>query len=162
LNAGLAVGGLVLGKLLLSWWQVRHGQHPMSRVDYANAIGWYRYVIAAFGNLPAALYSTFSVAWPLVTIAFVEQWTARRRVAWAMIGAVLLAGGATLVALDTTRVFALISWPLVLFAVTRVPKIGLAVWCLLVGLVVPRIIVWDGGIIASGFHRLLVNLFSAA
>lgn len=161
LDALLAIAGLVAGKLVLSWWQATNGQDPSSRLDYVFQVGFHRYVISSLGNLPALVFSTFSLAWPLVAVAFVEKWYAQRRIASAMLLAGLVAAGVTLLVLDPTRVFALVSWPLVLFVVTRMPDLRLAVWCVLAGVLIPRLIVWDGGVIASGFHRLLISAFSA-
>jgi hypothetical protein len=157
LDVAVIVLGLVAGKLALSLWQASNGQDPMSRLDYVLDVGWQRYVRSTLGNMPALVFSTFSLAWPLVVSAFVEHWQRRRAVAYAMTVAALLAAGVTVLSLDPTRVFALVSWPLVLFAVTRTADVRLAVWCLLLGIVIPRVIVWDGGVIASGFHRLLLG-----
>ncbi len=161
LDALLAAAGLIAGKLVLSWWQAMNGQDPISRLDYLLQIGVHRWLVSVLSNVPALLFSTFSLAWPLMAVAFMEHWQSRRKVAWAMLAATLLAAAVTVLALDTTRVFALVSWPLVLFAVTRAPDVRLAVWCLMAGIVIPRFIVWDGGVFSSGFHRLLVAAFSS-
>ena len=154
LDTVLAAIGLAGGKLALVAWQTAHDQDPISRLAYVRETGWERYVIAAFGNVPAWLYSTFSVAWPLVALAFVAAGRGVRR---AMIASALLAAVTTLATLDSTRVFALVSWPLVVFAVTRAPDLRAGAWVMLAALVIPRVLVWEGGVIASGFHRLLVD-----
>ena len=93
LDAVLAITGLVAGKVALTWWQAANGQDPMSRLGYVFEVGLHRYVISALGNAPALLFSNFSLIWPLVVVALVERWQHRRRVASAMVVAVLLAAG---------------------------------------------------------------------
>jgi len=154
LDTVLAGLGLAGGKLALFAWQAAHDQDPISRLAYVRETGWERYVISALGNVPAWLYSTFSVAWPLVAVAFVGAGRGVRR---AMLASALLAAITALATLDPTRVFALVSWPLVVFAVTRRADLRAGAWVMLAALVIPRVLVWEGGVIASGFHHLLVD-----
>jgi len=129
--------GLVAGKAALEAYHRHYGITPDDRFAFVLFVGFGGWFSRFFANFGTWLFSIFNAAW---------------------VAGALLVFFAVPVAtsLDETRVYALISWPvllwLTLWAVRRecaaVARRLVAI-TLLAGVVLPRVIVWEANIYAS-------------
>ena len=151
------VASFATGRLLLSVYLGAAGASP-SRLGYIGERGVGRYVEAAFSDLPTLLFSVYGVLWiPLVLMIRSSDQVQR----WFFLLAHAILTIPVLVALDSTRVYALLTWPLVMGCVlwwSEQPseRVRRGVPLLLVSaIVVPRVVLWDSAIYVSSWGRLL-------
>jgi len=155
--------GVGMGRLSLEWWFSHNEfniQHTRELIPFQ--IGIAGYLKINFSNLPAFIFSTYNVLW-----IFLIVWVAyfyRTREAKAFLLCNLFTYLVVIIAIDQTRDFALLSFPCVLLLVLSEKFRNLAdiekeffkkvlVLALVIGLFVPRIIVWDGNIYSSTIFR---------
>lgn len=156
---GLCAGaGLAAGRALLA---VYHNASNITvttgRIDYFADLGFGDYFRAWGPNLPALIFSVHGVLWVAV-VAMLRNIQPRPRNAVIVVQVGLLAP--VLLTLDVTRVYALITWPIVMVCVmwaASQPETQIRRWAVLLAgtsLVVPRVIV-AGGVVVSSWGRLL-------
>ncbi len=112
-------------------------------------------------------FSLLNVTWAAWLLVVVGSWRGDRRLFLVLCGGMALCLGVTVFVLDQTRVAALVTWPLLAGAIIvaareiegRLVLKKLAVACFLLGLVVPRVIVWEGRIHTSSasFTAMLIT-----
>jgi hypothetical protein len=103
-------------------------------------------------SAPVLVVSLFAAWWIFVIVIAREVWVRDRRLALGLAVAVGVVLGIMVFTDDETRVFALLSWPIMLWtirwAVANLRPDHLkrvALWCLLVGLLVPfRLDIYEG------------------
>lgn len=156
----VALAGLGAGKLGLEGFHAAFDiDASEDRLAYLRAAGIERHLIATFTNLPTLVFSVLGVMWApfLWFLTNVE----RRR---ALTVGVLQFGLLVPVALtfDSSRVWALVSWPVVVHVLMRlaldVPRERLqlsSTVLFLTAVVVPRVIVWEGNVVVSNYRRMV-------
>lgn len=156
--AGVALAFVAIGRLLqVLYLDSIHA--TASRVTYLGDRGVDRYVRAWRGHVVAILFSVYGVLW-LPLAAMLRRLDTRSR-------ATILAlhCGLTIpvpVVLDTTRVYALITWPIIVGGAVWWSKhdddVDVVRWAIVLfvcALVVPRLVVWDGSAYTSGWGTFL-------
>jgi hypothetical protein len=161
ITSAAIVVGLLAGKVLLEAYHRRYGIHPQSRLDFVLMVGFARWFGEFFGNFPTWLFSIFNALWVFLAAVYLRHRRSLRVPALLLVALV----APVFVTLDQTRVYALVSWPVVLWAVlwaTRDADAGddpavvrrLLTITLLLGLVLPRIMVWESNTYASSIRLL--------
>ena len=146
-NAVGAAAGLIIGHGLLLWWQHSHGVSG-SRLGYAEAYGIDKIWHLSTHSLPALAMTWMGAATLLV------GWTWLHRVSnrWRIVVALVIAILPGMLALDETRVSAVVVWPVVAWLVARSfkkmpgPTSAAAAATLIVALVVPPVFMWEGAV----------------
>jgi len=137
------------------------------RLSYVKLMGVKGIAHYLLENWLAALFSLYNVLWIVVLLIAFCLYRRNRRAFWYLAGinAVFLAVSA--LATDTTRVFALLSWPLLTWSVLLIlgweRDEGAASYgelrrflsaVLIAGLLVPRLLVWNGSIVFSNVWEM--------
>ncbi|HEX7928949.1 MAG TPA: hypothetical protein VF678_15240, partial [bacterium] len=106
--------GVLAGKALLSFWFIATGmQVSEGRILHVITRG---FGVLANGLLTfqAAAGSAFSALWPVMIVAVWELWRQNRKAGmWTVAALAALVVPGMFIALDTSRVYAMITWPLV-------------------------------------------------
>lgn len=150
-RAGLVAlaAGLVAGAAATVAYEHHAGAGAGARAGFIEQTGLRTLAADFTAELPTWLFSTFSAFWVFAAVAVSALW--RRRAVQAAVLLALAAVAVTVVTLDETRVYALLTWPLVLWLgleATRRLDTGLVrrltAVTFLVAVVVPRIVVFEG------------------
>lgn len=155
-----ALVGLGAGKLgLMGFHAALDIDAGADRIAYLRAAGMERYLVATFANLPTLVFSVLGVMWAPF-LWFLLHAERRRALTVGALQFALLAPVA--LTLDSTRVWALMSWPVVvhvlLSMVVVVERECLRLWSTLLFLtavVVPRVVVWEGSVVVSNYRRMV-------
>ena len=148
--------GLCAGWALVLAHLHRHGLSDIpGRVDYNREVTFARFVISALNNPQLTAFSTFSVGWLLVAVLLRAARGSRVAVGF---GLVLAVDALAMLRLtDHTRILNLLLWPFLLAWVlhdqsaperqaARRPVFAALLW---LTLLVPKVIVWEGGVHGS-------------
>ena len=145
----LAVAGLVgilLGHVLVLWWQHAYAVESISRLDFANGVGLATILGQSLAAMPTLAFTWLAASWLFV------GWAAYQRIVtwWRAAAALLLVFLPALLALDQTRIGALAAWPLLAWiAVLAIrdrraqAKRAIAA-TLLCACVYPALVIWEG------------------
>lgn len=157
------IGGLMLGKAVLMAYLVSKGL-GRGRLDYASITGLYTFLKFFVRQFPVLLGSWFGAFWVWMTVAalsVVNRWTELGR--WFL--ATALAATASLLALDETRVFALISLPLIVHVGMDAKELmapqsrrAAAVLASCIALILPPVFVWEGAVHSTGWSRFILAI----
>lgn len=157
-----AIGvGICAGKLALQAYHHRYGiTSGGDRLAYATTASGFRRFFDLFAmNFPTWLFSVFNAMWLFLAAVYLRH----RRELLVALGLLVLFVIPAVLALDETRVYALITWPVVLWVVLwiccnedEMLVRRLATVTLLLGVLLPRVIVWEGRTYTSSL-RLLVR-----
>lgn len=158
--AGAMVLGLVAGRLALLAYHHRYAITSGGvRWDVATTLGLSFFFAGFAKNFPAWLFSIFNALWVFLTAVYLRH----RRELLVPLGVLVAFVLPALVSFDQTRVYALVTWPVVLWTVLWACRNEeealirrLATIAVLLGLLLPRVMVWEGRIYTSSL-RLLVN-----
>jgi hypothetical protein len=159
-RAGWRMGLTLLAGGLAGWggvhfYQAVQGIHiEFNRVDYMLGGGVDRYFTVSARNPQMFLWSFFGLCWLLVVPAAMilrQQAGNAAFVISRIILTTLCCVGATLATLDSTRVFSILSWPLLVTLLVLAVRQGagpslnrLAASVFVLGLFLPRVVTWDG------------------
>jgi len=123
-----------------------------------------------FRDPTATFFSLYLIAWMPVLILLRHWWNNQRSKAWWLLMVHAMALVITMLVYDVTRVFAILSWPIIFIALVECGKEGTlgkysnrlyrwAVVCVILSFVVPKIVVWDG-MVHTGvrMHSILLAL----
>ena len=169
LGMAAMIAGLAAGRIAMDlYFQLHHFQIENTRSSLVfEKVGILRFLSDTARYPLVLLFSVLNVAWLAWLIIVVGSWRADRRLFMVLVVGLGVCLGATVVTLDQTRVAAILTWPLVMGAVIvaardlegRALLRKLAVACFLLGLVVPRVIVWEGKIHTSSasFTAMLIS-----
>jgi hypothetical protein len=155
--AAMAIG-VILGSIGLElFFVVNQLQVQSSRLAYTRELGAIRLFREALRQPLALLFSVLNVAWAVFGVILWAAYGSRRSFFLVAGSGMLLCLIVTCFVLDSTRVASIVTWPLVLAAVViaaRDPRNGeilrkACAACFFAGLLVPRIIVWEGQIHTS-------------
>jgi hypothetical protein len=166
-----AAVGLVLGKLALKgWFAYCHIELVEGRLDWVILTGLREFTRKFLLNASAVLFSLFNVFWAAIVLLGYGIARKSPRALAGLAALFVLVLGVAVLTLDLTRVFALLSWPVVMaflllalaadpapHAATR--KVLTAV--LAAAVVVPPLFVWAANI-HSGLQYHTVRLVYAA
>lgn len=168
--AMIVAPGLLLGRVALEWHFADYDFGiSFSRLTYFVAFGAHPYVIATVGNLPALLYSLFQLAAVFLVGLSLHNLPAGKTTR-AFLFAANLGFYLILFTLDQTRVFALVTFPLWLFLLlspeyTKLSKPNALFFqrilgaLFVAGLLVPRLVVWEGRVHASAYLQILEFIY---
>lgn len=168
--AGVAsiVAGLVLGRLGLLWFFDRYEYRlTFDRVDYLMANWPGRYIKSLLKNLPVLIFSLYQLG--IVPLGLYIAYFRRSRPVLALTIVNALALAVMALMLDPTRVFALITFPVILLLFTA-PRLSdlppaelrafqrAAALSSVGAVILPRLLIWDGAIISSAWGYLVSYL----
>jgi hypothetical protein len=169
LSVAAMVVGLAAGRIAMELYFQMHNfqiENTRSTLVFAK-VGVLRFLSDTARYPLVLLFSVMNVSWLAWLLIVVGSWRSDRRLFFVLVLGLGLCLGATVVTLDQTRVAAILTWPLVVGAVIvaardidgRALLKKLAVACFLLGIVVPRVIVWEGKIHTSSasFTGMLIT-----
>ena len=168
LSVAVMIAGLALGRIAMElYFQMHHFRIENTRSTLVFAkVGVLRFLSDTARYPLVLLFSVMNVTWLAWLLIVVGSWRGDRRLFFVLVIGLGLCLGATVVTLDQTRVASILTWPLVVGAVIVAARDSdgrallkkLAVACFLLGLVVPRVIVWEGKIHTSSasFTAMLI------
>jgi hypothetical protein len=156
-TAAAGYGGLLIGKLALAGYHRAADITPQTRMDFAADRGLADIFVGGIGQTHVLLFSAFGFCWVAV-LGMGAALPDRQR--WAL--AVILGGCLipTLVTLDLTRVYAIITWPVLVVTCVwwsqrndrRVER--WAIYVLLASVIIPRVVLWERFASVSTWGRL--------
>ncbi len=166
----LGLAGAVAGRLLLQgWFYLEHIHLAMDRVNYVLTAGDSQFAFALAAHFGVLLLSLFGAFWPYLVFRLEALRESDRRPFWGVVVALLLAAAVLGVVLDSTRIFALLSWPLFLLLLPgmldegrrrdELRKIFLA--CALAAILFPPLMVWSGQIFSSANYVFAGRVLTA-
>lgn len=143
------LAGMAAGKALLEWYHHAAGVEIDGRLEMArDLVAWDS--VSGFSDVAlAATWSVYGTIWVAVI------WAVRQE-AWRFLVLTFVALPPVIVTLDTTRVWALLTWPVVLalcYWVTQRDSVQVrrvALCLVLLACVIPRANVWSGGAFIAG------------
>jgi len=143
------IGGIAAGTVGLELYEHHAGISAEARASFIKQAGIRTLLTDFFDELPTWLFSTFNVFWLFLVCLYGRIW--RNKVTRAAIAFALVAGLVTTVTLDETRVFALLTWPLVLWLAVHATRTfdaklvrRVTALTFVAAVVVPRVIVFEG------------------
>ena len=160
-----AVAGFSAGLLLLAGYGAEMGVPMGGRLSYVEHTGAKTLVTQFLSELPTLLFTVFG-AWWVAFIAFWQDVIDRRRTASAVIGFLVVCGAVSAASVDQSRIFALVSFPALLWSVCAAARLVPAerlrlvtTWIFLVAAVVPRTVVQGGSTYVSHMSWILQRSF---
>lgn len=115
-----ALIGLVFAKAaLMGYFELMHFDITAGRYSVTRSIGLLRLAELHLRGWMPILYSTFGAGWILVLKMYADIGSESRKMVLHAAGACLGLFAVMLLGVDETRVFALMTWPILLFAVLR-------------------------------------------
>ena len=169
LGMALMIAGFIAGKIAIDlYFQIHNFQIVTTRATLIfDKVGPLRFLSDTARYPLVLLFSILNVTWAAWLLVVVGSWRGNRRLFAVLLAGMALCLGVTVFVLDQTRVGALLTWPLLAGAVivaardidSRELLKRLAAACFLLGLIVPRVIVWEGRIHTSSasFTAMLVT-----
>lgn len=162
--AGAMVLGLVAGRLALLAYHHRYAITSGGvRWDVATTLGLSTFFAGFAKNFPAWLFSIFNALWVFLTAVYLRH----RRELLVPLGLLVAFVLPALLSFDQTRVYALVTWPVVLWTVLWACRNEeealirrLATIAVLLGLLLPRAMVWEGRVYTSSLRHLVDWLLS--
>lgn len=141
-----ALAGVAAGAALVPVWQAAAGiEQEVGRAGYLLTFGPATMIRGALSAWQPLLWSLFAGAWPVVGWLV---WRDRMvRTVTVMVAALAVA----LVTFDHTRVFALVTWPVVLTMSTRIDDDRAVGWLAVAALLVPPSVVWAGAVLGPAW-----------
>ena len=165
-TAGAGWAGLLGAALGVELYTRHSGAGIEARAAYIDSFGARTLVRDFLQELPTWLYTTFSAFW--VFLVCLASRLRNRRLALVAGAAGLIATAATVLTYDETRVFALLTWPVVLwlslYALRRFdPRLVRHVTAVtfLAAIVLPRITVFGGAVAGSALGFVLTKALHA-
>ena len=169
LSIGMMIAGFVVGKIAIDlFFQMYHFQIATTRSSLVfEKVGIVRFLTDTIRFPLVLLFSVLNVTWVPWLLIFVASFHYCRR--WfAVLGVgMVICLTVMIFTLDQTRVAAILTWPLLVGAVivavreieNRVLLRQLAAACFLLGMIVPRVIVWEGQVhtSAASFTVMMIS-----
>jgi len=167
----LSLVGMVLGRMALQeWFEWNHFHLGTDRFQYvltADPDRFARGLVEHFGILTLSLFGAF---WPYVIFRFEALRETRRPLFWGLSAWLLGAVAILCIVLDSTRIFALLSWPLVLLLLPGMIEEGARrdelrktfLACAMAAVVFPPLMVWSGKVFSSANFIFADRLITAA
>ena len=156
------LGGVFAAHEGLAWYLASHNFHlATTRVSAVTGSPWGDFLSRDARHLGTLIFSLHECYWLVVVGLTLSLWHARRGLALGVVGLQLVFVGITMLTLDETRVFSLLAWPFLVFLLRPdvVPneQIRRCVVCAYAGgLLIPRLVVWDGNVHSSALYSGLV------
>ena len=169
------VAGLVAGTVAVQLFLSSYGIEVFSRLQYLGALSPTDWIKHNLSNLPATLYSLNGVSWLVLALCITSCFRLDPKYYWGVLIAQLLFLGMAFFSLDTTRVFALVSWPVATHCVVHSLRLaeshggtafgrqlrGAIAGLAILGVLGPRVYVWDGEIHGPPFAETYLALARA-
>jgi hypothetical protein len=165
----LFVSGSAIGLLLVTLFLGINHISVVSRVDFTLQQSLRILPQVNLYKFPAVIYSLNGSLWMLILLIFSRTWKNRRYYRFYML-AMAGAYGITFFALDTTRVFALMSWGMTMHLTTNSFKAAedpdgtnqtifpMVPLICLVGLLIPKYFLWQGTVVFTPFESFYSSL----
>jgi hypothetical protein len=164
--------GIVIGKFLCRSVWMMYTFPVYTRWDFFVEIPWKHWLKVNFSHFSIAVYSFAFALWIPLVIAIASGYNNSKK--FIVCYAIVILGlyGVTFLTLDTTRVFAVLSWAPTLYMLISFlrepspgprpfPNIGALVrWCALLGWLAPHLFVWDGRVYSAGLTEMLFTTLS--
>ena len=167
--------GLVVGTIAVQVFLSSYGIEVFSRLDYLRTlslVGWIKHNLS---NLPAALYSLNGVSWLAIAVCVTGCFRLDPKYYSGFLVAQALFLGMAFFSIDTTRVYALASWPTVVHCIVHSLRLarshnetrlggelrGAMAGLGLLSLLGPRYYVWDDAIHGPPFAESYLALAQA-
>lgn len=147
IRAGVALGGIVLGRLAVAWWQASSGASG-SRADYVSHLNLVEGFWSSVRAMPTLAFTWMAAATLLVAWMFLRRIVPR----WRLVCALAVALAPAMIAEDQTRVGALAVWPLLAWLTIeayRHEPVGTkraVSMTLLVACIFPAVVFWEGNV----------------
>jgi hypothetical protein len=156
-----ALVGFAVGRLVWMIYANAVNYDAGGRLSWVTDQGIGDFVRVWRGNLPTLIFGAFGVLWLPIVVMWRTVGGGRQRAAMAV--ALVVATVPTLLALDTTRVYTLLTLPLLLGCVVwtarnieRETLLRWLPWFLVAAVFVPRVMLWGAGTpYVSSWERLL-------
>lgn len=156
---GAIAAGLLVGKAVLETYHHLYDITMVSRWDVAGMVGIESLLESFSKNLPVWLFSVFNSLWLFLVVVHLRH----LRTLVLPLGLLVAFVAPAALSLDQTRVYALTTWPVVLWVVLWAARNedegllrSLTLMTLILGVLLPRVIVWEGRTYTSSL-RLLVG-----
>jgi hypothetical protein len=159
--------GVLFGMGLCRWIQTLYAFTVYTRWDYFQEIPPRHWLIINFSYLPQAIYSFAFALWVPLVVGLLWNFRGAARV-WMVYGIVMFGlYGVTFFTVDTTRVFAILSWAPTFWMLLRwyeAPSSkecvtgdygALLRWFALLGWLAPHLYLWDGVVYSPGVPDIL-------
>lgn len=169
LGMAMMIAGFVAGKIAMDlYFQVHHFEIQNTRSTLVfEKVGPVR-LLSDSARFPLVLlFSVLNVTWPAWLLVVVGSYRTDRRLFVVLSIGMALCLAVMILVLDQTRVASLLTWPLLVGAMIVAARDvdgrellkKLAVACFLLGLIVPRVILWEGRIHTSSasFTAMLIT-----
>ena len=162
----IGFGALVLGKLLVGWYSNAYNiSTEFTRLDYISKVGVTGYVKATFSNFFALVFSLYHVLILFIS-AYIFYFWKLGKAPHAFVLCSLVAFATILITLDQTRVFSVVTFPILLLLVLSPPFQTLEptereffetllTASLLFGILIPRFVIWEGAAHFSSYLNMI-------
>jgi hypothetical protein len=160
LAAGL--GGVVAGKVFLALTQRLYPFPVYTRWHYFRDVPFHHWLVVNFSYFSLAVYSFAFALWAPLTAAILARHATARRLTVAFVVSIAGLYGVTFLTLDTTRVFAILTWAPTLYYLSSserdpTPGLGRLIrWTALLGWLAPHLFVWDTKLYAASVRDMLL------
>jgi len=153
------IGGIVIGRLCLEWYfHCNDFNIQSSRLEYIMDLGIARYAKATFSNIFVLVFSFYNAL--LIFIIVFACYFYKSRIFFTFVICNAMIFVVTICTLDQTRVFSIMTFHLILLLITSKNIYNLDLMekaflkkvitvAFIIGLFVPRFVVWDGKVHAS-------------
>lgn len=162
------LGGAIGARLLMAWYFAKHGFHfATTRVSFLLEGHWLSLLSSDLRHFGTLIFSLHNCYWLVVLGWILSLWKPRRRFALTIMAVQVALLGIAMITIDETRVFCLLAWPFLIFLLrpdvvpTELSR-GYVVPAYLVGLIIPRLVVYDGSIHSSALYSGLSLLLRLA
>jgi hypothetical protein len=165
--AAIALGG-VIGFISVEVFLAVHHIQVVSRLEFiltVSLIQWLRMNLVQF---PMTMFSLFNVQWLIIPVCLIMCFKTDRRYYSCFLGMLLFNYGITFFSLDTTRIFSLLSWGILMSCVfhsfslvnregsaSRKQLLQALIVIALLSFIAPRYYVWAGSIGFPPFYAFL-------
>lgn len=175
LHLTITIFGGILGWALVRLFLNLNHIEVMSRLEFAKGIGIEKWVDLNTTNLPIAMDSLFNIHWLVIAICLLMFFKHDKRFFVSTIFVLIVNYSITFFSLDTTRVFSLLSWGVLMTVLFHSYRLSIQMekvsvgykdqflkTMLIIGIVsifAPRYFYWAGEVHATPFYELLKRFF---
>jgi len=169
IHVGVVLAGGLLGSVLVHAFNAYHDVIVYTRLEEGLSFSWGELMHMNLAPLPFVLFSFQQTIW--LTLAFlVIVFSRKDPVYFSVLGAIMIAAYAmTFFTLDTTRVFAMLTWGATFHCVSHCltlnrseyreldakTVLGVLEACAIVGLLIPRFYLWNGEVFTTPFNSTI-------
>ena len=152
------LGGVLAARLGLAWYFYRHDFHlHVTRMSFLLDGHWREFLAHDGRHFGTLIFSLHGCYWLVVVALIGSLWKTRRNLALGIVALHAVCVGLTLISLDETRIFSILIWPFVFFLLRPdIVSTGQIRRCVVLafacGLLVPKLVVWEGVVYSSALY----------